>query len=199
MLREQQFSCLTGNIVASMIRMGYRDDDRVRRALQWLVNIQNKDGGWLCPYWRAHVNDKHRCFHGTICALETFSETPSEELSRGMKKAAKNGAEFLLTHRLFKADHHAYRIINPSWLKLRFPWFHEYSTLRGLDVLTKLGYVEDERLTDAVQALMRKRREDGAWILERTPGKMHTTIETLGKPSKWITLIALRTLKRLSN
>lgn len=28
----------------------------------------------------------------------------------------------------------------------------------GLDVLTKLGYIEDERLSDAVQLLLQKRR-----------------------------------------
>jgi len=39
------------------------------------------------------------------------------------REAIRRGSEFLLVHRLFKADHHNYEIINKSWLKLNFPWF----------------------------------------------------------------------------
>ncbi|MDH5481267.1 MAG: nitrogen fixation protein NifH [Candidatus Bathyarchaeota archaeon] len=195
---EHQYSCLTGNMVAALIRMGYANDQRVAKALEWLLEIQNSDGGWLCPYWRAHVRDKHGCFHGTICPLEAFSEVPNKNLTKKMKQTIERGAEFLLMHRLFKADHHNYKVINKSWLQLSFPWFYGYNILRGLDVLTKLGYIKDERLNDAVEILFQKRQKDGTWILENAPiGRMQTNIEAKGKPSKWITLIAMRVLKRL--
>jgi hypothetical protein len=197
---EHQYSCLTGNMVAALIRLGYADDPTVKKALEWLVKIQNKDGGWLCPYWKAHVKDKHGCFYGTICPLEAFSEAKKEDLTKEMKETIEKGAEFLLMHRLFKADHHNYKVINQSWLKLSFPWFYGYNILRGLDVLTKLGYAKDERLNDAVEILLKKRQDNGTWILEGAPiGRMQTNIEAKGKPSKWITLIALRVLKRLSS
>ena len=196
---EQQLSCLTGNMASALLRLGYGDDHRVQKALKWLVKIQNADGGWLCPYWKAHVKDKHGCFYGTVCSLEAFSEVTKENLTGGMKEAIRKGAEFLLMHRLFKADHHGYKVINNNWLKLGFPWFSSYNILRGLDVLTKLGYTKDERLRDAVEILLQKQQADGTWILESTPtGRMQTNIEAKGKPSKWITLIALRVLKRLS-
>lgn len=195
---EHQYSCLTGNMAAALIRIGYLNDPQVRKALEWLVKVQNKDGGWLCPYWRAHVRDTHGCFYGTICPLEAFSEVPRTSLTMKMKRSVERGAEFLLMHRLFKADHHNYKIINDSWLKLSFPWFYRYNILRGLDVLTKLGYVEDERLNDAVQLLQQKRRPDGTWTLESAPtGRMQANAETVGKPSKWITLNAFRVLKCL--
>jgi len=195
---EHQYSCLTGNMAAALIRIGYGSDPRVRKALEWLVKIQNRDGGWLCPYWRAHVKDTHGCFYGTICSLEAFSEAKSESLTGEMKKTTEKAAEFLLMHRLFKADHHNYKVIKQSWLKLGFPWFYGYNILRGLDVLTKLDYVEDERLSDAVQVLLQRRRQDGRWILESAPtGRMHANLEAVGKPSKWITLTALRVLKCL--
>jgi hypothetical protein len=187
-------------MAAALIRIGYANDSRVRKALEWLVKIQNKDGGWLCPYWKAHIKDKHGCFYGTICPLEAFSEVKKENLTQEMKETIENGAEFLLMHRLFKADHHGYKVINQSWLKLSFPWFYGYSILRGLDVLTKLGYVKDKRLEDAVEILLQKRKSDGSWIMEGAPiGRMQTNIEAKDKPSKWITLIALRVLRRLSS
>jgi len=195
---EQQLSCLTGNMAAALIKIGYKDDKRVKKALEWLVKIQNKDGGWLCPYWKAHIRDKHSCFYGTICPLEAFSELPKQEWTKEIKQTIEKGAEWLLMHKLFKADHHNYQVINKLWLTLSFPWFAGYNILRGLDVLTKLGYAEDERLSDAVQILIQKRQKDSTWILENTPtGRMQTNLETKGKPSKWITLIALRTLKRI--
>jgi hypothetical protein len=182
-----------------MLRVGYWGDAKLTKALDWLVKIQNPDGGWLCPYWKAHVKDEHGCFYGTICSLEAFSEAEKKDLTGEMKVAVERGAEFLLMHRLFKADHHDYKVINQSWLKMGFPWFYGYNILRGLDVLTKLDYVEDERQRDAIDLLLHKRQNNGTWLLESTPiGRMQTIIEAKGKPSKWITLIALRALKRLS-
>ena len=123
---------------------------------------------------------------------------PKNNLTKEMERAIERGAEFLLMRRLFKADHHDYKVIKQSWLKLGFPWFYGYNILRGLDVSTKLGYVKDERLNDAVEVLLQKRQDNGTWILESAPvGRMQTNIEAKGKPSKWITLIALRALKRL--
>ena len=199
-VHEHEYSCLTGNMVTALIRIGYEKDPRVQKALEWLAKIQNTDGGWLCPYWRAHIKDKHGCFFGTICPLEAFSVTNTESLKQKMKETVEKGAQFMLLHRLFKADHHGYKTIKQHWLTLSFPMFTTYNILRGLDVLAKLGYLKDERLTDAVEALFQKRQEDGTWVLEHSPtGRMQANIEPKGKPSKWITLIALRTLKRLSS
>jgi hypothetical protein len=115
-----------------------------------------------------------------------------------MEQAIERGAEFLLMHHLFKADQQNYKVIKKSWLKLGFPWFYGYNILRGLDVLTKLGHVKEERLGDTVQILLQKRQPDGKWILENAPtGRMQANIETIRKPSKWMTLIALRVIKRL--
>jgi hypothetical protein len=199
LVTEHQYSCLTGNICTSMLRMGYEADSKLKKALDWLVKIQNADGGWLCPYWKAHIKDKHACFYGTICPLEAFSEVPQNQRTLEMKDAIEKGAEFLLMHRLYKADHHGYKIINRQWLKFSFPWFYGYHILRGLLILTKLGYTEDERMKYSVELLIQKRRQDGTWFLEGAPtGRMQVNIEAVGKPSKWITLNALRAIKRLS-
>lgn len=193
-----ELSCLTGNVAAALLRLGYKEDRWVWKAIEWLIGIQNADGGWLCPYWRAHIKDTHSCFMGTITLLEAFSEVPEEERPKGMREAIKRGAEFLLMHRLYKADHHDFVVINPQWLKLHFPWFAWYDFLRGLCALTKLGYTRDERMSDALDLLLEKQNQEGKWILESTPsGRMHTSIETKGRPSKWVTLNALRVLRRV--
>jgi hypothetical protein len=195
-IREFEMSCLTGNVAAALIRMGYADDERVHKALEWLVEVQNLDGGWLCPYWKAHIKDKHGCFMGTIPPLDAFSLLPPSFRTPEMDEAVERGAEFLLMHRLYKADHHGFKVIKESWLKLHFPCIF-YDILRGLDVVTRLGFEDDERIHDALEVLMSKQGQDGRWVLEKTPGNMHTSFGTRGRPNKWVTLNAMRVLKRV--
>jgi hypothetical protein len=195
MKREMELSCLTGNMTLALIRLGYSVHRAVADAMKWLVEIQNIDGGWLCPYWGAHKNDKHGCFMGTITPLEAFSEAPKKLLNSSTKKAIDHGVEFLLMHRLYQSDHHNFKTIKPSWLLLTFPEFF-YDILRGLSVVTKLGHTADPRIDDALRVIMSKRLDTGEWPLERDySGSMYGSIERKGRPSKWITLEVLRVIK----
>jgi hypothetical protein len=196
-IREMELSCLTGNMTLALLRLGYSEHSAVKDALKWLVDIQNADGGWLCPYWGAHKNDKHGCFMGTIAPLDAFSETPKKLLDVRAKAAVEHGAEFLLMHRLYMADHHNFKPIKKQWLMLTLPEFF-YNILRGLSVLTKSGYTRDTRIDDALEVIMSKRLSTGEWPLERDyAGTMYGIIEKKGRPSKWITLEVLRVLKRV--
>jgi len=198
-IHQAHLSCLTGNVVAALLRLGYEDDPRLWRAVDWLVEIQNADGGWLCPYWKAHIRDTHGCFYGTICALEAFAVMPEKLRTPAIQEAVAHGAEFLLMHRLYRADHHDFQVINPKWLTLAFPWFYCYDILRGLWVLTRLGY-QDERMRDAVGIICEKQTPDGRWILESTPyGRMQSNLEKKGQPSKWVTLHALSVMGAMNN
>ncbi len=196
-IRQGTLSCLTGNVVAALLRLGYGDDPRVGRAVGWLVRVQNADGGWLCPYWEAHIRDTHGCFYGTICPMEALAEIPEGMRTPAVENAAARGAEFLLMHRLYKADHHDFAVIKPHWLTLAFPWFYGYNILRGLWVLARLGH-RDPRMDDALATLQAKRTPDGAWILENAPqGRMQANLEKKGQPSKWLTLMALWAVREI--
>jgi len=68
--------------------------------------------------------------------------------------------------------------------------------LEILGILTRLGY-KDERMKEAIDLVVSKQDEQGRWILENTySGRFLVNIERKGKRSKWITLNALRVLKR---
>jgi len=196
-IREMQLSCLTGNVSLALIRLGYYKNKVVKKALQWLLQVQNKDGGWLCPYWGTHKNDTHGCFMGTITPLDAFSEIPESQRSREIRNTIQHGAEFLLMHQLYKSDHHDFEVINKRWLKLCFPQFF-YDILRGLDVVTKLEYTSDDRINDALGVVLSKQNELGQWSMECSyTGRIHGTIEQKDKPSKWVTLNVLRVIKRI--
>jgi hypothetical protein len=67
--------------------------------------------------------------------------------------------------------------------------------LEILEILARLGY-KDERMKDAVDLVLSKQDSQGRWKLENTfNGRMQVNIEEKDKPSKWITLNALKALK----
>ena len=70
--------------------------------------------------------------------------------------------------------------------------------LQNLEVLTALGHGTDPRLNAALELLLSKQDPNGRWPLEYTyNGKTWVDIEQKKQPSKWITLRALRVLKRV--
>jgi hypothetical protein len=197
--------CLTGNMIRTLIKFGYDNDKRVRKAIDWLPKDQLEDGGWNCDYPEKKV--KHSSFMSTIEPLWAYSEIPKQKWTRKMKRSIDEGAEFLLMHHLYKSDNHHWQETYPFFTKLHFPMYYFYDILHALRVLTKLGYGDDERIRSAVQLLLSKRRPDGAWNLEGDwyregdyfyPSgkgrKAPVPIEEIGEPSKWITLNAYRVL-----
>jgi len=159
--------CLTGNMVRTLLVLGYREDARVRRAIEWLPTAQLKDGGWNCDYPQFQgVKVRHSSFMSTVEPLWAYSEIPKQKWTRRMKRSIERGAEFLLMHRLYKADHHEWLPMNRTITTLHFPMYFYYDVLHGLRVLTKLGYGDDERMRDAAHLVMSKRRPDGKWVLE---------------------------------
>jgi len=83
-----------------------------------------------------------------------------------------------------------------GWKRFGFPLFYQSDILEVLDTLTRLG-VRDERMDGALNLVLDAQGSDGRWLLKHTfNGKMWRDIEVKHEPSKWITLRALRTLKR---
>jgi hypothetical protein len=70
--------------------------------------------------------------------------------------------------------------------------------LQNLEALASLGMGPDLRLNAAIELVLSKQDAQGRWKLEYTyNGKTWADIEEKGKPSKWVTLRALRVLKAL--
>jgi hypothetical protein len=73
---------------------------------------------------------------------------------------------------------------------------YQTDILEILGIMTRLGY-KDERMQEAVDLVVKKQNDEGKWKLESTfNGRFQVNIEKKGEPSKWITLNALRMLKR---
>lgn len=128
-----------------------------------------------------------------------LSKVPAVARTPAMQAAIETGVEFLLVRDPAVADYPMGFAEKPgrSWFQFGFPIFYATDMLQNLEVLTRLGYGHDPRLKPALELLRRKQDTQGRWKLEYTyNGKTWVDVEEKGKPSKWVTLRALRVLKR---
>jgi len=203
--------CLTGHLARTQLALGYEHDARLKEAIEWLPEQQLDDGGWNCDF--PTYKPTHSSFMSTIHPLWAYSEIPRARWSRSMKQSAERGAEFLLNHRVYKS-HRDWRPVELRGLdrvfrgtlvtQFHFPMYYYFDALHCLRVLTKLGYEDDERISDAVHLVLSKRTPEGRWLLDgdwvrersdRTRKNL-VKIEELAKPSKWVTLNCYRVLAR---
>ncbi|MGD6806703.1 MAG: nitrogen fixation protein NifH [Candidatus Bathyarchaeia archaeon] len=194
--------CLTGNMVYSLIRLGYLDDPRVQAGIEWINTYQRFDDadgegapkGW--PYDKfVMCFGKHSCHMGAAKALKALAEIPSEKRNAKTKETIKTGAEYFLKHHIYKKSHDLGKVSKPGWLHFGFPLMYQTDALELLGILAKLGY-KDERMQEAADLVVSKQTDEGKWLLESTfNGRFQVSIERKGEPSKWITLKALEALK----
>jgi hypothetical protein len=194
--------CLTGNMVWSLIRLGFLDDERVKRAITWITRYQRFDDGEtsppkIWPYEKAvYCFGKHSCFMGVVKSVKALSEIPAGKRSEDVTKTLELGAEYILKHHIHKRSHDLSHVSKPGWLRFGFPLMYQDDMLEILGILTKLGY-RDERMQEALDLVVSKQDKCGRWTLENTfNGRFQTNIEQKEQPSKWITLNALTVLKR---
>jgi len=189
--------CLTGNMVWSLLRFGYLEDPRVQQGIDWITSYQRFDDGIKeRPKGRESCWGKHTCHMGVVKALKALAEIPPDPRAKEVKSTIEQGAEYLLKHHVHKRSHDLTQIARPRWVKFGFPLMWNIDALEILQVLTKLGY-QDKRMQEAIDLVISKQDDQGRWKLETTfNGRVQVDIEQKGKPSKWVTLNALRVLKR---
>ncbi|MBX8637455.1 MAG: hypothetical protein KIY11_03735 [Thermoplasmata archaeon] len=192
--------CIVGNTARMLTRFGYADDHRVRKLYDRLLEDQKEDGGWHC-----FPSDK-----GTLDgweALAAFAALPKSKRTAAIERSIARGAEFYLERKLFEEGKRRYE----PWFRFHYPVHYYYDILTGLDLMTGFGYADDRRLLPALKILKEKRQSDGTWHLDKVhpdiaPGAGYDinvrnfepfALEEEGMPSKWITLKALRVLKRV--
>ncbi|MDD8027081.1 MAG: terpene cyclase/mutase family protein [Acidobacteriota bacterium] len=192
--------CLSGNMVWSLIRLGFLDDPRVEKGIDWIVRYQRFDDGDRPPYkgrpYEQACWGKHTCHMGAVKSLKALDAIPKSRRTAAVRKTIETGVEYLLIHHIHKKSHNLAAVSKPGWLRLGFPWMYQTDILEILGLLTRLGY-RDERMREAVDVLLAKQGADGTWILENTfNGRFPTNIERKGKSSRWVTAHALIALKK---
>jgi hypothetical protein len=193
--------CFDGNILYYLIRFGYLDDPRTQRTLGFQVEYHDDDNaGWRC---RAYPIDPSRvfpanCYMGATKVLKALSIIPEERRSPEIRRVILREVGSLMDNNIYQylRNPDGGRKDKAGWKRFGFPLFYQTDVLEILDTLTRLG-VRDPRMKPSIDLVLDAQQRDGAWLLKDTfNGKMIVDIEEKHRPSKWITLRAMRVLKR---
>jgi len=186
--------CINGRTVADGAYFGVDVSAIVDR----LVGERLGDGGWNCE----RINGSRRSsFASTINVLEGLLEYErATGGTPGSRAARRSGEEFLLERHLFRrlatgepADERFLLFLHPN------RW--RYDILRALDYFRDgaalAGAVPDPSLGEAIDHVRSRRLADGTWALDGDPGGRiwFDVNDGPGKPSRWVTLRAMRVLK----
>jgi hypothetical protein len=195
--------CLNGNLLFALRRLGYGDDTRAQAALDWLARATTGEGemqylksGTAGPSFACSANEGQPCAWGANKAMRALLVVPTAERTPTIECALEVGAAFLLSRDPAVADYPYTKRVSSTWFKFGFPLSYWSDVLETVAVLVEAGYGKDPWLSNALQLILSKQDDQGRWVLENSlDGKMWADIEEKRRPSKWITLRALRVLK----
>lgn len=173
----------------------YLNENDLKSIVDFILSQQLTDGGFNCQSNRKGAS--HSSLHSTLSVIEGIFEYSQRGYSyrlNELKKAEEDSRLFILEHKLYQS-HRTGETINNKMLMLSYPSRWRYDILRALDYFQMAGIGFDNRMTDALDVLISKRRSDKKWPLQaKHTGQTHFDMESVGKPSRWNTLRALRVL-----
>lgn len=181
-LRSGIFPCTTGEHLPFLVYFGLAADPRVQAAFAFLVTDMAADDALDCGRYQ------HRaCLWGAIAALNGLAVLPAELRSAQSARVVQRLADALLEGPYdFTGEH-------KRWLTLGVP--RAWDLLSALKALAAHGYARDSRFVPLLELILARQDDQGRWPC----GSVSRTwpIEQRNRPSKWITLDALRVLKQM--
>ena len=192
--------CFDGNILYYLIHFGYLDDPRTRSLIDFIMDHHDSENaGWSCRAYPINLDAVFpvNCYMGATKILKAFSRIPEKKRTKPIKDVIETEAENILSNYIYRylRNQDGSRKDKAGWKRFGFPLFYQSDALEVLDTLTRLE-VTDERMKPALELVEETRGRDGKWLLKDSfNGKMWVDIEEKNRPSKWITLRAMRALK----
>lgn len=189
---------IEGNALAVACRLGAAGDPRAAMLTEALLGWQWPDGGWNCD---ARASGRRSSFHESLIPMWALWEYGRATDDGRAMKAAQRAAELFLSHRIFRRGGKG-EPIHRSWVALHHPPYWHYDILHALLLLSRAGHAGDERTSDALDLLEKRRLPDGRWRAQAPwwspPGSARAPEAVdWGRtgPSPMVTLNALRVLK----
>ena len=187
--RPNDQSCYYALTIRGLLKLGYRDDPRVWKAIDFCLSKSRFDGGYLCTKSYARKTTKS-CIRGSKNVLFLFSELPEVWSTTQCQRLVAYFLERRIFHR--RSDPDAFVTGRPGTL---FPFDYRLGLLEPLYALSKMGYGRHPALAEAWQLLDQKRDELGRYILDWKAPKCAFNPGEKGLPNPWVTLYAYLALK----
>ena len=180
--RSGIFPCTTGEHLPFLVYFGRGDDPRVRRAFAFLVEDMSTEDALDCGRYQ------HRdCLWGAMAALNGLAVLPADMYSPQSERVVRRLADALLDADYdFEGEHR-------RWFTFGVP--RAWDLLSALRALAARGYAHASRFAPLLELFLTRQDEQGRWLC----GSVSRTwpLEKRNRPSKWVTLDALRLLKRV--
>ncbi|MBI5034455.1 MAG: nitrogen fixation protein NifH [Chloroflexi bacterium] len=207
--------CLQGELCDALLELGC-DDARLDSAFEWMARSVTGEGvapmkdrqaalryyaGKCGPTFACGSNNKLPCAWGAVKVMLAFGRLPAKKRTPLVKRAIKQGVDFLFSVDPAKADYPNGWSSKPSgnWWKFGFPVFYVTDLLQLVEALVELGYGDDPRLANALAIIGEKQDAQGRWSLDYDyTGKTWIDFGAKKQPNKWVTLRALRVLKAVA-
>jgi hypothetical protein len=193
--------CFTGILTEALAKLGYHYDPRLKKAYKWMLGRQRLDGGFWCKKTGLPGGPRQHdpsCAFGTLCVLAALVQ--SDQFKDG--QAARRAIEFLLScwqkrGKIRYAGHDSQ--VGHGWDRLKYP-FTDYKILKYLDAISQCPSVRRHPgLLRIASLLPGKADHDGRFYAESIH-RVWSAFDFGQKkvPSRWITLLAYRILRRLT-
>lgn len=178
-------SCLTGYNIRTFAHLGYRDDARVQRALNLLLQTNRWDGGCLCDLHEKGKKGRMEksCIRGSVKVLLAFTEYPEIWNHPGCKQLVEY---FLRRGGIFQSAHPGV-LVNKDMNRQAFPITWRTNAWEVLYALGVMGHARDERLLPAWLVMEQHLDSQGRLTLDWTPTQCPWKVGERGKPNKWLT------------
>jgi hypothetical protein len=180
--RSGVFPCTTGEHLPLLVYFGLGDDPRVRRAFAFVVEDLGGEDALDCARYQ------HRpCLWGAIAGLNGLAVLPADLRSPQSERVVRRLADALLDAAYdFGGEH-------KRWLTFGVP--RVWDLLSALKALAAHGYGGDERFGRLLALLLAQQDSRGRWLCGSTSRTW--PLEGRNRPSKWVTLDALRVVKQV--
>ena len=206
--------CLQGNLCWALLELGYADE-RLPAAFEWMARSVTGEGvapkedrlasvryyaGKCGPLFACGSNNRLPCAWGASKVMLAFSRLPAGDRTPAIESAIQAGVDFLFSVDPATAAYPTGFSDKPSgnWWKFGFPVFYVTDLLQIAEALVGLGYSDDPRLANALAIVRQKQDREGRWALEYDyAGKTWVDFGAKKQPNSWVTLRALRVLKKL--
>lgn len=178
--RSAIFPCTTGEHLPMLHYFGLADDPRVQRAFGFMIEDMAREDALDCGRYQ-HQD----CLWGAIAALKGLAVLPTGLHSPRSERVVRR-----LTGALLDADYD-FAGEHRRWLTFGVP--RAWDLLSALRALAAHGYGQDARFAPLLELVLDQQDEAGRWCC----GSVSRTwpLEKRSRPSKWVTLDALRLLK----
>ncbi len=184
----KHYSCLLGYNIRTFVRLGFRDDEHVQRAMDLLNQTIRKDGGFLCDIHekRNRTGSVKSCYRGSVKVLLAFSEFPD---SWDQPRCKQLVDYFLGRGGIFQSKHPGIPVNRDVQIQ-SFPITWRANLYEVLYALSRMGYGSDERLQAAWKILEGQADSSGRYRLDWTPTQSPWLAGKRGEENKWITFYA---------